>query len=123
MRPTRFGEDCAGIRDIDYTADIGSLEIPRGQTTGTTTLTVNSFDNDEEDGAKIFLLKAFLGDDTAATAKFEIADDELPTTLITLCAIPNDITSGTGKQSIEVRATLNGKVFDEKKKPELDPRS
>ena len=59
-------EDCAGIRDIDYKADIAPLRIPAKTTKKwTTTLTVTSADNDEEDGDKVFMLKAFLGDEHA----------------------------------------------------------
>ena len=56
-------DDCVGIRDIDYEADMGELRIPAQTLKGTTTLTVTSRDNDEEDGDKVFLLKAFLADE------------------------------------------------------------
>ncbi len=108
-------EDCAGIRDIDYTADIVPLTIGANQTKGTTDITVSPVDNDEEDEAKVFVLKASVARTEAKTFKFTIADDELPTTTVTLTANPATVTSGTGPQDIDVTATLNGKVFDEDK--------
>ena len=105
--------DCAGIRDIDYTADIQPLTIPANTDKGSTTITVTSKDNDVEDEAKVFQLKAFLGSETPATTLFTISDDELPSTKVTLTTAPGTVTSGEGEQDVEIIATLNGKVFEE----------
>ena len=105
--------DCAGIRDIDYTADIEPLTIAANVDKGTTKITITSKDNDVEDEAKVFQLKARLGSETPATTLFTISDDELPSTKVTLTAEPGTITSGDGEQEVQLTATLNGKVFDE----------
>ena len=106
-------DDCVGIRDIDYTADIAPLRIPAKTKKGTTTLTVTSVDNNEEDGDKVFLLKAFLADEKPATTLFTISDDETATTTVMLCADPGQVVSGTGPQEITVTAEINGREFDE----------
>ena len=108
-------DDCAGVRDIDYTANIVPLTIPAKETKGTTTISVKPVDNDEEDEAKVFILRAAVASTEAKTFAFTIADDELPTTQVTLSADPGSVTSGTGPQNVEVTATLNGKVFEEDK--------
>ena len=106
-------DDCAGIRDIDYKADILPLRIPPKTTKGTTTLTVTSADNEDEDGDKIFMLKAFLADETPATTLFTISDDETATTSVMLCADPGQVVSGEGPKEITVTAEINGREFDE----------
>ena len=108
-------DDCAGVRDIDYTANIVPLTIGAKETKGTTTITVKPVDNDEEDEAKVFILRAAVASTEAKTFAFTIADDELPTTQVTLSADPGEVTSGTGPQDVAVTATLNGKVFEEDK--------
>ena len=111
--PSEDGLDCAGIRDVDFLADIESIVINPKTKTGQAKLTVESIDNDEEDEAKVFVLKAFVGDETPAQDTFTIYDDELPTTLVTLKVDPTEVTSGEGEKQVDVTATLNGKVFDE----------
>ena len=106
-------DDCVGIRDIDYEADVGELRIPAKTLKKTTTLTVTSRDNDEEDGDKVFLLKAFLADEEPATTLFTISDDETASTIVMLCAEPGEVVSGTGPQEITVTAEINGREFDE----------
>ena len=114
-----LGEDelacdtCAGYRDIDYKADIEPLRIPAKMKKGTTTLRVTASDNEEEDGDKIFLLKAFIGDEKPATALFTISDDETATTSVMLCADPSQVVAGAGPQDITVTAEINGREFDE----------
>ena len=106
--------ECAGVRDIDYEADIlEELVIGPKLDKGSTRIRIFSRDNEEEDEAKVFLLKAFLGDETPATTLFTIHDDELPSTKVTLTAKPDAVTSGEGEKMVEIKAALNGKVFDE----------
>ena len=107
-------DTCVGRRDVDYTAEmVEGLTLNPRVTTGTAKIRVVSNDNEDEDGDKVFQLRASVGGTAYKSFDFTISDDETPTTVVTLTVDPGTVTSGTGEQDIEVKATVNGKELGE----------
>ena len=105
----------AAVRGTHYTAIVDPLTITAGQTKGTTTLNLTIFDNGAKNKDRVFRVEARVGT-VPQYAFITIADDETPTTKITLSADPGEIKAGTGEQEITITGTLNGNVFDEDQK-------
>ena len=98
------------VRDVHYTATIGSLTIRQGETVGTTTLTLTPTDNERENSAKAFKLKAAIGTALMLTA-IKITDDETTSENITLEVSHNELREDAGETDITVTATLDGKAL------------
>ena len=98
------------VRDAHYTATISSLTIRQSETVGTTTLTLTPIDNERENSAKAFKLRAAIG--TAhLIAGIKITDDDTASRNITLEVSHNELREDAGETDITVTATLDGKVL------------
>ena len=98
------------VRDVHYTATIGSLTIRPGETVGTTTLTLTPIDNERVNAAKAFKLTAKIGT-ALMNAAIKITDDETTSENIRLEVSHNELREDAGETEIAVTATLDGKVL------------
>ena len=112
-----LGEAFAGAvdaeRDVDYSAEVGSLTIPKGATEGTTTMTVTPVNNKDDDPPRAFKVNARVGNNESFVTGILITDDDTTSDSITLEADPAEINEDAGPTEITVTGTLNGKVFDD----------
>ncbi len=99
-------------RDVDYRADVKPLIIPRGETEGTTTITVTPISNKKEDSPRAFTVNARVGSNKPLSAGILITDDDTPSDSITLEVSPDEINEEAGATEVTVTGTLNGKEFD-----------
>ena len=111
----RLGAPSSGaeaIRDVDYDARlVGSIDIEKGETEASTTLTITPIDNDKVDGNKSLGVQASASGGSASV-DIRIADDETASTSIALSASPHTVNESDGVTDIVVTATLGGKVLD-----------
>ena len=103
----QFDEAEPATRDVDYRATVQSLTIPKGQTKGTTIMTVTPIDNPDQDGLRFFKVTASVG----GSAGILITDDDTTSKSITLEVNPTEITEDDGATVVTVTGTLNGKTF------------
>ena len=101
------------VRDVDYTAVLGGVvTIAAGETQGTTTLILTPLDNASVDGNKYLGVQASASGGSAQT-DIKIADDETPSTTISLSVSPHMVSEAAGVTSLTITATLDGKALDE----------
>ena len=105
-----FDDADLATRDVDYRATVRSLTILKGETKGTTTMTVTPINNDEQDGLRVFKVTASVGGGNF-DAGILLTDDDTTSKSITLEVSPAEITESDGATVITVTGTLNGKVF------------
>ena len=109
------GDDFKGAvaaqRDVDYAAAVQPLTIPRGETRGTTTMTVTPVDNNDKDDPRAFMVNARVGNNPLFSTGILITDDDTTSDSITLEVSPAQITEGAGPTAVTVTGTLQGKVF------------
>ena len=103
----QFDEAEPATRDVDYRATVQSLTIPKGQTKGTTIMTVTPINNNDQDGLRFFKVTASVG----GSAGILITDDDTTSKSITLEVNPTEITEDAGATVVTVTGTLNGKTF------------
>ena len=107
-------EGTPAVRDVDYTAKLGSVvTIPAGATVGTTTLTLAPINNTEMDSVRALGVRATFSSGAMLLTNIEIADDETPSTSIELSVNPHTIIEGSGEVEVTVTATLDGKALAE----------
>ena len=110
-----LGEEFQGAvdarRDVDYAAVVQTLTIPKGQTTGTTTMTVTPVNNDDEDVARAFTVNARVGSEALLSTGILITDDDTTSDTISLSVSPSEINEDAGATTITVTGTLHGKEF------------
>ena len=100
------------VRDADYTAVLGSsVVIAAGETQGRTTLTLTPIDNAEVDGNRYLGVEASASGGSART-DIKIADDETPSTSLSLSVSPHTLSEDAVVTQLTVTATLDGKVLD-----------
>ena len=100
------------VRDSDYIAALGGVvTIAAGDLQGTTTLTLTPLNNAVVDGNKYLGVQASASGGSAQT-DIEIADDETPSTSISLSVSPHTVSEAAGVTTLTVTATLDGKVLD-----------
>ena len=100
------------VRDADYTAVLGSsVVIAPGETQGRTTLTLTPIDNAEVDGNRYLGVEASASGGSART-DIKIADDETPSTSLSLSVSPHTLSEDAVVTQLTVTATLDGKVLD-----------
>ena len=100
------------VRDADYTAVIGgSVVIAAGETQGRTMLTLTPLDNEEVDGNKYLGAQASASGGSAQT-DIKIADDETPSTSLSLEVTPHTLSEDAGVTQLTVTAMLDGKALD-----------
>ena len=101
------------VRDVDYTAAIGgSVVVAAGDLQGSTMLNLTPLDNDAVDGNKYFGVQASASGGSAQT-DIKIADDETPSTSVSLSASPHTLSEDAAVTEVTLTATLDGKVLDE----------
>ena len=100
------------VRDADYTAVIGgSVVVAAGETQGRTLLTLTPLDNEEVDGNKYLGAQASASGGSAQT-DIKIADDETPSTSLSLEVTPHTLSEDAGVTQLTVTAMLDGKALD-----------
>ena len=99
-------------RDVDYSAVVQSLIIPKGETEGTATITVTPVNNKKEDPPRAFTVNARIGNEETYSEGILITDDDTPSDSITLEVSPDEINEEAGATEVAVTGTLNGKEFD-----------
>ena len=100
------------VRDADYTAALGSsVVIAAGELQGRTTLTLTPIDNAEVDGNRYLGVEASASGGSART-DIKIADDETPSTSLSLSVLPHTLSEDAVVTQLTVTATLDGKVLD-----------
>ena len=100
-------------RDVDYAASVQPLIIPRGETRGTTTMTVTPINNNRKDDPRAFMVNARVGNNPLFSTGILITDDDTTSESITLEVSPAQITEGAGPSAVTVTGTLQGKVFND----------
>ncbi|MDE2809123.1 MAG: putative Ig domain-containing protein, partial [Gemmatimonadota bacterium] len=109
------GDDFRGAvaaqRDVDYSASVEPLIIPKGETKGTTTMTVIPRNNNDKDDPRAFMVNARVGNNPLFSTGILITDDDTTSDSITLEVSPAQITEGAGPTAVTVTGTLQGKVF------------
>ena len=101
------------VRDVDYTAAIGgSVVVAAGDLQGSTRLDLTPINNDAVDGNKYFGVQASASGGSAQT-DIKIADDETPSTSVSLSASPHTLSEDAAVTEVTLTATLDGKVLDE----------
>ena len=109
------GDDFKGAvaaqRDVDYSASVEPLIIPKGETKGTTTMTVTPRNNNTKDDPRAFMVNARVGNNPLFSTGILITDDDTTSDSITLEVSPAQITEGAGPTAVTVTGTLQGKVF------------
>ena len=101
----------AAQRDVDYAASVEPLIIPKGETKGTTTMTVTPRNNNDKDDPRAFTVNARVGNNPLFSTGILITDDDATSDSITLEVSPAQITEGAGPTAVTVTGTLQGKVF------------
>ena len=100
------------IRDVDYTAALGGVvTIAAGDLQGTTMLSLTPINNSAVDGNKYLGVQASASGGAAQT-DIKIADDETPSTSISLSVTPHTVSEDGQVTNLTVTATLDGKVLD-----------
>ena len=107
----RFGNAVPAERDAHYRASPPSLVIPRGETTGTTTMIVTPIDNEDEERPRAFEVNARVGNNALLSTGILITDDDTTSESISLEVNPDEISEGAGPTTFTVTGTLHGKVF------------
>ena len=100
------------IRDVDYTAALGGVvTIAAGDLQGTTMLSLTPINNSAVDGNKYLGVQASASGGAAQT-DIKIADDETPSTSLSLSVTPHTVSEDGQVTNLTVTATLDGKVLD-----------
>ena len=99
-------------RDINYRIDFGDLTIPAGETEGTTTAILTTFDDEAGGGNRVITVLASVAN-SERPATITITDDDLQTANITLKADPAELKEDAGESEVTITATLDGAVFDD----------
>ena len=98
-------------RDVDYSAEVQALTIPKGQKEGTTTIIVTPINNKDDDPPRAFKVNARVGTNESFVTGILITDDDTTSDSITLEVKPAEINENAGATTVTVTGTLNGKVF------------
>ena len=108
-----FEESDPARRDAHYDVKVQPLTIRRGETRGTTTLTVTvSNDEDLNDPRAFTVTRGRLAASTYDTGIL-ITDDDRASGLISLEVSPAEISEDAGPTTVTVTGTLHGKEFDD----------
>ena len=109
-------EGTQAVRDVDYAASLGAVvTIPAGSTVGTTTLALTPINNTTIDSQRAIGVQATFGSGARLKTDIRIADDETPSTSISLSVSQNAISEDSAETNITVTATLNGGPLTEAK--------
>ena len=99
-------------RDTHYDVRVQPLTIPRGDTKGTTTMTVTVSNDTDTNDSRAFTVTATVGGVPYSTGIL-ITDDDAASGLISLEVSPAEISEDAGPTTVTVTATLHGKEFDD----------
>ena len=109
--------DPAATRDVDYNADFSpssasQVTIAVGEKKASTTLMLTPYDNKVADGDRLLKVTATASGESGSV-DITIADDETPSTSITLSADTQTVNEDAGTTAVTITATLNGQVVKE----------
>ena len=108
-----FDDVDLGIRDTHWdVTDVEPLFISQGETKGTTTMTVEVYNDNRRNDSRTFTVIATVGDDSHK-AGILITDDDSTSEQISLEVSPDMISEDSGETEITVTGTLDGKEFDD----------
>ncbi|MDE2740815.1 MAG: putative Ig domain-containing protein [Gemmatimonadota bacterium] len=99
-------------RDTHYDVRVEPLTIAKGDTKGTTTMTVTVSNDTDTNDSRAFTVTATVGGVPYSTGIL-ITDDDAASGLISLEASPAEISEDAGQTTVTVTATLHGKEFDD----------
>ena len=100
-------------RDINFAIEFDDLTIPEGDTEGTTTATLMTYDDEATEGDRVISVKASVAGSDDRFATITIVDSDQLTENITLTADPATIKEDAGLTEVNITATIDGQVFDE----------
>ena len=100
-------------RDINFAIEFGDLTIPEGDTEGTTTAILTTFDDEATAGDRKISVKASVAGSDDRFAIITIVDSDELTENITLTADPATVSEDAGLTEVNITATIDGQVFDD----------
>ena len=106
-----FEEADPAERDTHYDVRVQPLTIQKGETKGTTTMTVTVSNDEDLNDSRAFTVTATIGGSTYDTGIL-ITDDDTASGLISLEVSPTEISEDAGPTTVTVTGTLHGKEFD-----------
>ena len=107
-----FEEADPAERDTHYDVRVQPLTIRKGETGGTTTMTVTVSNDEDLNDSRAFTVVANVGGSELDTGIL-ITDDDTASGLISLEVSPAEISEDAGPTTVTVTATLHGKEFDD----------
>ena len=107
-----FDDADAAQRDTHYDVRVQPLTIQKGETKGTTTMTVTVANDRDTNDPRAFTVTASVGGSTYETGIL-ITDDDTASGLISLEVSPTEISEDAGPTTVTVTGTLHGKEFDD----------
>jgi len=107
-----FDEADDAIRDTHYGVRVQPLIIRKGESKGTTTMTVTVANDRDPNDPRAFTVRASVGGSPYETGIL-ITDDDTATGLISLEVSPTEISEDAGSTTVTVTGTLHGKEFDD----------
>ena len=107
-----FDDVDAAQRDTHYDVRVQPLTIRKGETKGTTTMTVTVANDRDTNDPRAFTVTASVGGSEYETGIL-ITDDDTASGLISLEVSPTEISEDAGATTVTVTATLHGKEFDD----------
>ena len=107
-----FDDADAAQRDTHYDVRVQPLTIQKGETKGTTTMTVTVANDRDTNDPRAFTVIANVGGSEYETGIL-ITDDDTASGLISLEVSPTEISEDAGPTTITVTGTLHGKEFDD----------
>ena len=107
-----FDDADAAQRDTHYDVRVQPLTIRKGETKGTTTMTVTVANDSDTNDPRAFTVEASVGGSTYETGIL-ITDDDTASGLISLEVSPAEISEDAGATTVTVTGTLHGKEFDD----------
>ena len=99
-------------RDTHYDVRVQPLTIAKGETKGTTTMTVTVSNDRDTNDSRAFTVTATVGGVPYETGIL-ITDDDTASGLISLEVSPTEISEDAGPTTVTVTGTLHGKEFDD----------
>ena len=106
-----FEEADPAERDTHYDVRVQPLTIQKGETKGSTTMTVTVSNDEDLNDSRAFTVTATIGGSTYDTGIL-ITDDDTASGLISLEVSPTEISEDAGPTTVTVTGTLHGKEFD-----------
>ena len=100
-------------RDINFNIEFDALTIKEGDTEGTTTATLTTYDDEATAGDRVISVKASVAGSDDRFTTITIVDSDQLTKNITLTADPATVSEDAGLTEVNITATIDGAVFDD----------